>query len=161
MDARELKGMAVVTIAEAARVGRVENVLLETTPLRARGLGLATETGARVIGLADIQSVSPDAIVAADIEAARTSDAMLTDHGLMGLDELSRLKVVDQQGQYVGRIEAVDVDATTGDVAKVEIRKGDTLGIGGETTTILANDIVAIGEDLVTVRRQTQRSAST
>ena len=38
MDAQELKGLAVVTLAGAERLGRVDDVLFETAPLRAKAL---------------------------------------------------------------------------------------------------------------------------
>lgn len=155
MDAKDLKGMAVVTIAEAAKVGRVDDVMFDTTPLRARGLRLMTETGSRMVGLADVESVGPDAIVTADAGAAHRADATLLGQGLLGFEELKQLKVVDQGGQYVGHIEAVDVDAMTGDVIRVEVRKGDILGVGGQTTALQGDDVVSIGPELVTVRRTT------
>jgi sporulation protein YlmC with PRC-barrel domain len=155
MDAQQLEGMSVVTLAEAERVGRVREVLFEAAPFRARALRLQTEDGQRLIALSDVRSVGPDAIVADDREAARLSEPQLDRIEMQGLSQLTRLKVVDETGSLVGVVARVDIDAETGDVGAVEVTKRSALGIGAETTTLSPDQIESVGSELMTIRRLT------
>jgi len=146
MDAHQLKGLAVITLAEAERVGRVEDVVFETSPLRAAGLRLRTETG-------DIRSIGADAIITENVTSAEQNDAALNRRQLPGLEDLRKLNVVDEEGQFLGHIGRLEMDPGTGTVERIEVRKGEVLGMGGEGRTLSPDQIISVGAELITVRR--------
>lgn len=152
MDAHQLKGLAVITLSEAERVGRVEDVLFETDPLRATALRLQTDTGARLVALSDVRTVGADAIITHDRASAEQHDAALNRQRLPGLEDLRKLNVVDEEGRYLGHVGRVDVDPATGTVEGLDIRKGEMLGLGGESRTLTPDQIISVGSEIITVR---------
>ena len=152
MNAQDLKGLAVITLAEAERLGRVDDVVFETGPLRAAALRLKTPSGDRLVSLDEVRSVGADAIVAETTALVGQSDQTLSRQNLPGLAELAKLKVVDDEGSYVGQIVRLDIDPSSGRVTSLDVRKGQTLGFGGETMAIMAEQIVSVGADLMTIR---------
>jgi len=153
MDAHQLKGLAVITLAEAERVGRVEDVVFETSPLRAAGLRLRTETGDRLVAFSDIRSIGADAIITENVTSAEQNDAALNRRQLPGLEDLRKLNVVDEEGQFLGHIGRLEMDPGTGTVERIEVRKGEVLGMGGEGRTLSPDQIISVGAELITVRR--------
>jgi sporulation protein YlmC with PRC-barrel domain len=151
MDANGLRGMAVVTLADAERLGRVHDVLFEADPLRASALVLRHENQERVIPFSAISELGNDAIVTEQRPGMDDRGRDVADR--WGLDELAKLKVVDQAGTYVGHVARVGIDPTTGDVADIDVRKGEILGVGGETQTLDRDSVIGVGRDLLTVRR--------
>lgn len=150
MDAQELRGMAVVAMARAERLGRVADVLFETQPLKASALVLHDGKADRVLDIGLISQLGPDAIITRD---RPVTDAL--DRGRRGrpsLEELAQLKVVDETGRFIGYISSVQIDRDTGSVSSVDVQKRELLGFGGETQTVDRGRIVAVGADLVTVR---------
>jgi sporulation protein YlmC with PRC-barrel domain len=151
MDANDMKGLAVVTIAEADKLGRVEDVLFRSQPLEAVALRVATETGTRVVGMHSVSSIGQDAITT-DTEASATDgESDFRHQELQGLEQLGKLKVVDRSGTYLGHITRVELEPSSGKVRSLDIRKGDVLGLGGDSITIANDKVVAVGPDLVTV----------
>ena len=152
MNAQDLKGLAVITLAEAERLGRVDDVVFETGPLRAAALRLKTPSGDRLVSLDEVRSVGADAIVAETTALVGQSDQTLSRQNLPGLAELAKLKVVDDEGSYLGQIARLDIDPSSGRVTSLDVRKGQTLGFGGETTAVMPEQIVSVGADLMTIR---------
>ena len=152
MNAEQLRGMAVVTVAGAERLGRVDDVVFETAPLKARALRLKTAVGEQLLLLSAVKSVGPDAITTDDGETAAAPGSAANQRDLRSLNELLKLKVVDAAGTYLGHIVRLDLDPSTGIVESVDVRKGQVLGIGGETTTLTADRILSVGAELITAR---------
>ena len=152
MDAQELTGLAVVTLAGAERLGRVDDVLFETAPLRAKALMVKSNSGQQVIALTDVRNIGPDAVITNDAESAATGGAAFGRTKLPGLDDLGELKVVDELGAFVGHITRVELDPVSGDVSRLDIRRGELLGVGGQTTTLALDQVISVGSELVTVR---------
>ena len=151
MDAKQMKGLAVVTIAEADRLGRVEEVLFRSQPLQVAALRISTDDGSRIVGMNTITNVGTDAITTDTDASAAEGESDLRHEDLRGLDDLGKSKVVDRDGSYLGQVTRVELDPSTGDVQSLDVRKGHLLGWGGETMTIARDDIVAVGQDLITV----------
>lgn len=151
MNPQTLRGMAVVDLSGAERLGRVADVLFETDPLKLSGFVLRDGTSERVLDFGNISEIGPDAIVTR--EQPVTDDLERGRHGRPGLDELARLKVMDEGGRFKGYIAGVRIDPNTGAVSEVHVRKGDVLGFGGETQTVDPGGVVAIGADLVVIQR--------
>lgn len=151
MDAQQIKGLAVVSLAEANNLGRVQDVMFRLSPLEVAGLDLATELGDRLLPISHVRSIGPDAVTTDTEVEASEGEATLRREDLRGLDALGKLKVVDLDGGYLGNITRLDVDPTSGAVKTVDVRKGNLLGVGGDTRTIDRDAVVAVGPELVTV----------
>ena len=155
MDAQDMKGLSVVSIAEADRLGRVEEVLFHAQPLRAAALRVTTPQGVRFMGIDTIRNIGDDAITTDTDATAAAGEPELRHQDLRALEDIEKLKVVDDEGGYLGRITRVELDPSSGDVQSVDVRKGDVLGWGGDTMTIPRDQIVAVGPELITVNGST------
>lgn len=151
MDTRAIQNLAVVSVDEAGRIGRVADVLFETSPLRAAALQLRSERGDLVVPWEDLRSVGRDAVTVQSANAAR-SPATLRNGDLPGLEDLQRLKVVDEAGTLVGTVYTVDIDPQTGAAISMVTERGGLLGLGTEHRTISVEAIRGIGREIVTVR---------
>lgn len=65
MDADTLKGLAVVSLAEGTRLGRVTDVLFETEPLRVVALQARGAGGDFVLPFERVRNVGADAVTVA------------------------------------------------------------------------------------------------
>ena len=62
MKASALKGKAVVSMVDGVQIGRVEEVLFDTTALRVAALVLTTTGGRSTLPFAAVRSLGADAI---------------------------------------------------------------------------------------------------
>ena len=67
------------------------------------------------------------------------------------MDDFLKLKAVDESGTLVGTVSQLDIDATTGQLVSLDAHKGGVLGLGGTTTTVAAEQIRAVGAEIITV----------
>jgi len=72
-------------------------------------------------------------------------------HALLDLDQISKLKVVDQAGTFLGTVAQLTIDAASGQITQLGAHKGGMLGMGGMTTPIPPQAILNIGPELLTV----------
>lgn len=145
----KLKHTAVVSLAEGARLGRVEESLFTTQPLRLAALRVKGDQGEFVVPYDQIRSIGADAITLED--SAATQAAVGANESLIGWDDLKKRKVVDAAGTLLGTISNLEFDATTGQIARLTVHKGGVLGIGGESSEIDASAIQSVGSELITV----------
>jgi len=150
MDARKIQGMAVVTLAEAGRVGQVTDLLFDRSPLRAVALRVRAEEGDVLVPFDRIREIGADAITTDSAEAlgVRSRDG----RDMPGIDEISQLKVVDEHGTLLGTVTELDIDPSDGHVTKVDVRKGEIFGVGGERQAVGAERILSVGREVLTVR---------
>lgn len=151
MDAAKLKGMAIVSLGEGTKLGRVGDVLFDTQPLRATALRATGEGQTFVIPYAQIASIGADAVTVASGQVTQTASKEGAFGGLPGLGALTRLKVVDEAGTLVGVVGGIALDPPTGLVTGLAVHKGGLLGLGGTTTTLDPATIRGVGDDLLTV----------
>lgn len=76
----------------------------------------------------------------------------------MGLHDLEKLKVVDNEGTFLGTLDTIEFDPATGLVTQLSAHKGGLLGMGGTTTPIDASSIVKVGSELLTVTMDDRRT---
>ncbi len=151
MDAHTLKGMAIVSVQEGTKLGKVEQLLLDLMTQRVTALRAKGESGTFIVRFEDVQSIGADAITVASSAAIRTPSIGGATDGLRDLDELGKLKVVDGAGTFLGTIAHIEFDPTSGEITQLTAHKGGMLGMGGTTTPIDARAIVSVGPELLTV----------
>lgn len=154
MDAHTLKGMAIVSIQEGTKLGRVEQPLLDLTARRVAALQVRGESGTFIVRFDEVQSVGTDAITVASSAATHTPSVGGGADELRDLDELGKLKVVDHAGTFLGTVSHVEIDPASGEITQLEAHKGGMLGMGGTTTPIDARAIVSVGPELLTVNTE-------
>lgn len=149
MNIEKLKGMAVVSVAEGSRLGRIADVLIEPRAMQVGAMKLDHEGQSFVIPFDLIKSVGTDAIT---VESSRVTQ---TDGGsfgtLIGINDFKKLKVVDETGTLYGTISGVDFEVLSGKIGSFTAHKGGMLGLGGTTTAVLAEQVRGIGPEVVTV----------
>lgn len=153
MDANTLKGMAIVSLQEGTKLGRVEQPLLDLTARRVAALRVKGDDGTFIVRFDAVQSVGADAITIASSAATQTPSGGAADE-LRDLDALGKLKVVDDAGTFLGTVSHVEIDPVSGEITRLEAHKGGMLGIGGATTPIDARAIVSVGSELLTVNTE-------
>jgi sporulation protein YlmC with PRC-barrel domain len=159
MDPGTLKGVAIVSVEGAARLGRVKDVLFDTGPLRVVALLAVDESGESTVPFDRVSSFGSDAVMVETADASEHSPQ--PSNHLRSLAGLQTLKVVDETGKYVGTVKTVDFDPDSGHVERLVAETGGVLGRGGTKTTVEAQHVRSVGSDLLTISSNREPSAST
>ncbi|MDQ6748617.1 MAG: PRC-barrel domain-containing protein [Candidatus Dormibacteraeota bacterium] len=107
--ASELKGRAVVSLAQAAKIGTINDVIFDPASNQVIGLKVRTGllSGTHILRAADIRSIGGDAVTIDD-------EALLHDGGSLDEmptgDDLQNTKVVSFSGDLLGTLEDVAFD---------------------------------------------------
>jgi uncharacterized protein YrrD len=112
MRASELKGRAVISLADAQKVGEVDNVLVDCSQNRVVGLRIkhGLFSSAQVLRAGDVRSVGPDAVTIPNRELLVDRETASDVHGIPDLNDLSGINVVSESGTLMGSLDDVDVD---------------------------------------------------
>ncbi len=151
MNADTLKGIAVVSLQEGATLGRVVQALFDLAARQLRGLEVRGDNGTFIVPFEQIKSIGSDAVMVASSQVTQTANASSATGTMIGMNELEKLKVVDNTGTFLGTLEAIEFDAANGRVTKLSVHKGGILGVGGTTTTLDASSNLVVGSELLTV----------
>ena len=151
MDASKLKGMAVVSLAEGTKLGTVARPLIDLAALRLVALQVKGDSGTFVIPFEQVRQVGTDAITVASSRVTQIPGTDSAATALLDLDQIGKLKVVDQAGTLLGTVAQLTIDAASGQISHLGAHKGGMLGMGGTTTPIPARAILSVGPDLLTV----------
>src|SRR5437867_1440933 len=112
MKASELRGRAVVSLAEAQKVGEVDDVLL--APAQSRVAGFRIKHGLlgphQHLSSPDVHSVGPDAIIIQSRDLLREQLSPPDLQPLADLSALSGIKVVSESGTLLGVLQDAELD---------------------------------------------------
>ncbi len=151
MDAARLNGMTIVSVAEAARLGPITDVVFDHEPFRVAALQVRGEGTNFVIPFDQVRNLGADAVTVDSSQVTQMASAGGTFDGLPRLSQLLKLKVVDDGGTLIGLLQSIDLDPATGRVQRLVAHRGGVLGVGGVSTTIAVEAVRSIGADLLTV----------
>ncbi len=160
MNATDIKDMAVVSLEEGTKLGRVEQPLFDLAARQLGALQVKGEEGTFILPFAQIQRIGTDAVTVTSSQVTQTPSSGGATDALLDLQALKRLKIVDQAGTFLGTLSDVDVDPVSGEVTKLVAHKGGLLGMGGTNTPIPSTAIVMVGQELLTVTMETEPTAS-
>ena len=158
MSTRLVKGTDVVSLADGAELGEIENVYLE--PERKQivafsfksGGGLFSGKSINMVDITDVHAIGPDAVTITDAAVVRCEMAVGDRReGLVELDELLKRKVMTDSGEEVGRIAAIHFDQGSYSLSGFDVTSGH---FQKQKTTVSAGQIVHIGDDLVLIREE-------
>ena len=134
MDADRLKGLAIVSVDEGAKLGAVTGALFDPTTLRMTALAGRGDGGRFAIPLARITALGTDAVTVASSAVTQIpgGDGPSTE---VALESLQRRKVVDADGTLLGVRSGLDIDPTSGALESIAVHKCGVFGLGGDLTT--------------------------
>ncbi len=151
MQPASLKGMAIVSITEGTRLGRVDDLWIDTTQRSVVALQCSDQRKRFIVPFPLIRNIGQDAITVESSQVTQVDGHSAPTPGTLRLDDFLKLKVVDESGAFVGNVNQVDIDVASGQLLSINAHKGGMLGLGGTTTAIPAEQIRAVGQELVTV----------
>ena len=159
MKAQAIKGLAVVSIADGIKVGYVDDVVFHGPPLRAAALGVTADGQRGVIPFEQIRSIGNDAVTIPSADVTRCGNGATTLAGMPGLDDLHKLKVVDEAGTFLGTVHELEVAPDSGHVTEVRTQKGGVFGIGAQRHEVAAGDITSVGNEVLVIPEHNHQTA--
>jgi sporulation protein YlmC with PRC-barrel domain len=149
MDAASLRELEIISVAQANRLGKVSEVLFEIDPLRVAALRASGDEGEFVISIERVSRFGPDAVMVEKPSVRELARAPRASERT--LEELTQLKVVDEDGKGLGTVRTIEFDPDSGTVERIVAGESGMLGLGGMTATIAARAVRGVGTDLLTV----------
>ena len=152
MNSKNLKGLAVISIADGEKLGTLDRVYLDPTAKRVVGFavkhgGLFAGGELGLIDVDDVHALGQDALTLADKGAVRGDRTRARLDQLVDLDELVKHRAVTEGGTFVGQVTGVEVDRTSFHLAELEISPG----FFKSNKLVPVGQVVSIGHDLVVV----------
>src|SRR5437762_2989930 len=109
MKLDDFKTLAVVSIDDGAKLGYVDDLLFDTKELRVAALRVKQDGVHALVPLADVRSIGSDAVTVQSRAVARSVAAENQLASLPDLEQLKKLKVVDEAGTYLGTVREVEI----------------------------------------------------
>jgi sporulation protein YlmC with PRC-barrel domain len=151
MKSDDFKKLAVISLDNGAKLGYVDDLLFDTQQLQVVAFCLSNDGQHAVIPRDAVQNVGMDAVTVASGAVVRSLSAEPSLTALPGLDHMRALKVVNERGDLVGKIDELDIDPASGKLIDVRTHEGGLLGIGGKSETIPADEIRSVGDEVMIV----------
>lgn len=156
----EIRGKSVVSLAEARKVGVVDDVLVDARHERIEALRLKSERDgpSYVVSSDDVRGFGPDAVTIDHQDALMSSDRMPGMSGLRSLSAVLNSRVVTEDGRLLGTVSEVDFDPASRRIRRFEFGGEGLEGLLGRKHSLDPEDVVGIGPGLVTVRNEVRPS---
>ena len=148
MKEKDLIGKLVVSMADGARVGTVEDLAFSNLKLTA--LVVNGERGEGLLPFKSLEANGPDAITIKSYTQINWSAGKALDPDTNNTNDLRKLTVVDADGNMLGHFHDLTMD-TSGQVEEISVRSNGIFGVGAHETIIPASRIHAVGATLITV----------
>jgi len=168
VNSKQLKGLAVISIADGEKLGQIDRVLVDPAAARVVGFSIRHSGGGlisipvgveeeQVVDVDDVHALGRDAITLRDKGALRGDQTRARLDSLIDVDQLTHLKVVTEGGTYVGDPVSTEIDETSYKLKEIEVSPGffksnrhvpigQVVNIGHEL--IVVNDAVCADESL-------------
>ena len=155
MDAKSLKGIAVVSIDEGEKVGTVDDTIFDLEKKKVTAFRLARSGVFRsernFITMDDVYSIGPDAVMIQNREKLHRTKSKYDYSGNPGLSQLTSLRVVTEDGAYVGNLATIHFDRKSGIITEFDVSGESIFSVLRRNKEIPANHIVSIGNDVLVV----------
>jgi uncharacterized protein YrrD len=155
MDVKSLKGIAVVSIAQGEKVGTVDNILFDLENRRVIAFKLTKpgllRSGGIVLRMTDVENIGKDAVMIKNKEAIRELKAERDLQSRPDLGTLSALRVVSEDGTFVGNVATVQFEPRNGVITDVEITGTGFMDRLRRNQTVPAHQVLSFGSDVVVV----------
>src|SRR5579871_2054439 len=127
MNVHAFKHLPIVSIETGAKLGYVDDLLFDTTPLRVAALHVKAEGQAFLVPWARVTTIGPDAIMVPQDDATHTLSSESSLSTLPGIETMRMLNVVDEGGTFLGTVKELDVDPQSGAITQIEAHTGGVL----------------------------------
>ena len=161
MKFTDLKGRAVVNVDDAAKIGELDNLIIDTAARRVSAIKVKSGglfSTPESISAGRVKMVGPDAITvrgsgsAAPAEQGQSSGleppASLAPDSQKDASEIIGSKVITDAGKLLGEVSDILFDSETLAVTGFEVREG---GFFARSQEILADPDIRYGGDMLTV----------
>lgn len=101
-----------------------EGATIDLVALRLVALQVQGDAGTFVIPFDQVQNIGADAITVASRQVTQIPGADSAVNALLDLDQIGKLKVVDQAGTFLGTLAQLTIDAASGQVTELGAHKG-------------------------------------
>ncbi len=152
MKSKDLKGKKVVSIRDGAKLGQVDDVLVDTDELRVAALHIKGQGEEALIPFDKVVSASSDVVTVPSSAAAQRPRAQDDAEHLASLTDVTKLKVIDEEGTFLGVVQSVEVDPQSGQIVELQTQKATAMGLGREAHTIAASEVTSIGEEMLVIQ---------
>ena len=146
MKTSDIKGMAVVSIDGGVKLGQIEDVLIDPGTFKVAAFRIAADKQKALVPFDQVKSIGTDAVTVQSNDVTQWIKPESESTHLPGLDQIGKLKVVNEAGTLLGTVHTVEIDAQGGAITQVQTHKGGVLGIGGSTYTIPSKQIIRLGD---------------
>lgn len=140
----ELKGRQVISVAEGARLGTVEDLLFSGD--RRAVTHLLVGSG-QALAFAKIKKVGPDAVMV----ETRSDLEPIPAESVLKFSEVCKLPAMSTDGANLGSLAELTFDLSAGQIVTAEVRSGGVLGIGQQKSVFSIDKVRSFGEDAVTI----------
>lgn len=158
MNSKQLKGLAVISIADGEKLGTIDRVLVDPAAHKVVGFGVRHGGGGiiptpmdsadeELIDVDDIHALGQDAITLDDKGKVRGDNTRAQGAKLIDLDELTKLKVVTEGGTYLGDLASAEIDEISYAFKELEVSPG----FFQSNRHVPISQIVNIGHELIVV----------
>lgn len=149
MNASDLKGRAVVTISDAAKVGHVDDVLFdaeyrEVLGFRVKKGGLLSGTEALL--RQSVNAVGADAITIPSPDTVNAEDRFAELAGAATLSQAQGTRVVTEGGDLLGTVNALELDDAACTVTAYVLAAPLLDRMRRREPRVAANDVLRLGE---------------
>jgi uncharacterized protein YrrD len=151
---KQLKGIPVISVADAEQLGTVERAYLDPESRQIVGFsfhqsgGFLQPESAPLVDTSDIQSFGPDVLTLANPAMIRGKDTAARYADLMDVDRLHGRQVFTEDGQELGKIDSIEFDEHSYRLTGFELGTG----FFDNPQPVLVDDIVTIGAEVIVVR---------
>lgn len=151
MRADTLKGRAVVTLADAARIGRIDDILFDATYHYVLGFRIKAGAFRRTEALprASVQAIGADAVTIAEHAAVNTPERFAELEGAQTLSGITHTRVVTEGGALLGSVEAVELDDTAEHVVGYTLDAPLFDRLRGRARQVRAEDVSRVADVMI------------
>jgi len=148
VKASQLKGLAVITVSNAAKVGQVEDVFFDATYRRVLGMGLKKSVfgQAEAVSRTSVTAVGNDSLNISSPEAINLEDRFADLAGAIKLSQIEGTKVVTEGGDLVGTITDMLLDDEATEVTAYLLNAPLWERIRHQEPEFSADQVVRVGE---------------
>jgi uncharacterized protein YrrD len=155
MDAKTVKGLAIVSIEEGEKIGTVDGIVFDlerrrVAAYRVAGGGLF-RSSRNLVDIDDVKSLGPDALMIANRTLVREDPDGRRYGQFPDLPALTNVRVVTENGTFVGNIESIIIDESSGRITEFEVSDGSMLSAFRQNRFVPNSDVRHIGRDIAVV----------
>ncbi len=155
MDIKQLKGIAVIAIDDGARLGSVNDVLVDLDHRCVRAFvineGGLLRGNNRILDIGDVRSVGADAVMIQSRDLLKADREDTRYQSFPNLHTITSLRVVSQNGDLVGNMSTIHFETNDGTFTDLEISKHGLLGSFQSKIVVPAAAAVSMGRDVVVI----------